>query len=229
MENPASTQTALIAEALGTMLLLAVVVGSGIMGTRLAPELPALALLANAAATAAGLYVLITLLGPMSGAHFNPCVTLLARINGQISGPLAMAYIAAQIAGAIIGVLLAHAMFEQPLWQLGSKMRSGYSQCLSEFIATAGLLGSILIASRHCSKQIPSLLACYIFAAYWFTSSTSFANPAVTLARTLTDSFAGIRPVDALPFVLTQFAALGFVVVCQRLFKGDEMRKAPTR
>jgi glycerol uptake facilitator-like aquaporin len=210
---------ALIAEAVGTMLLLAVVVGSGIMGARLSPDLPALALLANAAATAGALYVLITLLGPISGAHFNPCVTLCASLNGEMSWPRAFAYISMQLVGAVAGVLLAHAMFELPLWQLGSKVRTGFAQYLSEFVATVGLLACILIATRQASKQIPALVASYIFAAYWFTASTSFANPAVTLARALTDSFAGIRPQDVLAFVWTQLLALAFVVVCRRVIE----------
>jgi glycerol uptake facilitator-like aquaporin len=216
MGNTTLAQYALISEALGTLLLLAVVVGSGIMGERLAPDLPALALLANAAATAGALYVLITLLGPISGAHFNPCVTLCACLSGELPWPRAVAYIVVQVVGAIAGVILAHAMFELPLWQLGSKVRTGYAQYLSEFVATAGLLACILIATRQSSKQIPALVASYIFAAYWFTASTSFANPAVTLARALTDSFAGIRPQDVLGFVLTQMLALAFVLVCKR-------------
>jgi glycerol uptake facilitator-like aquaporin len=208
---------ALVAEALGTMVLLVVVVGSGIMGERLAPELPALALLANAAATAAALYVLITLLGPISGAHFNPGVTLLMRAKGELSSRTALGYVGVQVLGAVVGVLLAHAMFELPILQLSSKIRTGPSQYLSEFIATAGLLASILIAQRQSSKQIPALVACYIFAAYWFTSSTSFANPAVTLARALTDTFAGIRLADVPVFVLMQLSAVGFVAVIDRM------------
>lgn len=203
----------LLAEALGTMALLAVVVGSGIMGESLAPGLPALALLANAAATAAGLYVLITLMGPISGAHFNPCVTLLMLAHREIGAAQAAGYVVAQILGAIAGVMLAHAMFDQTLLQTGTKARTGGPQWLSEGIATAGLLATIVIARRHAAAQIPQLVAGYIFAAYWFTASTSFANPAVTLARAFTETFAGIRPQDVAGFMLAQLAATGVVAL----------------
>lgn len=202
----------LIAEALGTLLLLATVVGSGIMGTTLSGGNDGIALLANAAATAGILYVLIVALGPVSGAHFNPAVTLAMRVRGELSTAHAAAYIAVQIVAAVAGVLLAHAMFEQPLLQPGTHARTGGAQWLSEGVATAGLLLTILLGLRHRPQAIPALVASYIFAAYWFTASTSFANPAVTLARALTQSFAGIRPQDVGGFVLAQFAG-GFVAI----------------
>lgn len=197
----------LLAEALGTLLLLATVVGSGIMGVALSDGNDGIALLANAAATAGILYVLIVVLGPISGAHFNPAVTLAMRLRGELSTAHAMAYVAVQIIAAIAaiaGVLLAHAMFEQPLLQPGTHVRTGGAQWLSEGVATIGLLLTILLGLRHRPNAIPALVASYIFAAYWFTASTSFANPAVTVARSLTQSFAGIRPEDIYGFVVAQ-------------------------
>lgn len=199
---------ALLAEALGTAVLLATVVGSGIMGVRLANGNEAVALLANATATAGILYVLIAVLGPISGAHFNPAVTLAARLQGEMRSARAAAYIAAQLLAAVAGVVLAHAMFEQAWLQPGTHMRSGAGQWLSEGVATAGLLLTIRLGARHRPSAIPGLVASYIFAAYWFTASTSFANPAVTLARSLTRSFAGIRPTDVAGFVLAQMAGV---------------------
>ena len=196
----------LVAEALGTALLLATVVGSGIVGVALSAGNDGIALLANAAATAGILYVLIALLGPISGAHFNPAVTLAMRARGELTTTHAAAYIAVQVAAAIAGVLLAHAMFEQPLLQPGTRMRSGGAQWLSEAVASCGLLLTILLGLRHRPQAIPALVASYIFAAYWFTASTSFANPAVTIARALTQTFAGIRPQDVGGFVLAQLA-----------------------
>jgi len=207
----------LLAEAVGTMLLLATVVGSGIMGVDLSGGNDGIALLANAGATAGMLYVLIATLGPISGAHFNPAVTLAMRLRGEIGNAYAAAYIVVQVLAAIAGVLLAHAMFDQALWQPGMRMRSGNAQWLSEGVATGGLLLAILLGSRHRPRAMPALVACYIFAAYWFTASTSFANPAVTVARALTQSFAGIRPHDVGGFVLAQLAgmllALGIATV----------------
>lgn len=209
----------LLAEFVGTALLLATVVGSGIMGVNLSGGNDGLALLANAAATAGMLYVLIAVLGPVSGAHFNPAVTLAMLFRGTLHKRDAAAYIAVQIAAAVAGVLLAHAMFDLPLWQPGTRVRSGMSQWLSEGVATFGLLSTILIGARHRPAALPALVASYIFAAYWFTASTSFANPAVTLARSLTQSFAGIRPEDVAGFVLAQLvgtiAALGFATLLQ--------------
>jgi glycerol uptake facilitator-like aquaporin len=196
----------LAAEFLGTLLLLATVVGSGVMGDALAQGNAAIALLANAAATAGILYVLIACLGPVSGAHFNPVVTLALRWRGDIGRGEALAYLGMQVAGAIAGVLLAHAMFDLALLQPGVRERSGAAQWLSEGVATFGLLCTILFGLRHRPAAIPALVASYIFAAYWFTASTSFANPAVTLARALTQTFAGIRPIDAPGFIAAQLA-----------------------
>lgn len=197
---------ALTAEWLGTSLLLAIVVGSGIMGQRLAQGNEAVALLANAAATAGGLYVLIVLFGPLSGAHFNPAVSAVMRLSGErLPAPL-LAYAVVQVLGAIVGVFVAHAMFGEPLWQPGDHARTGAAQWFSEAVATFGLLLTILLGVRHRPQAVPALVAAYIFAAYWFTASTSFANPAVTLARAFTRTFAGIRPDDVAGFVLAQSA-----------------------
>jgi len=209
MSTPAvSMRAALAAEFLGTLLLLAIVVGSGIMGQRLAAGNVAVALLANAAATAAGLYVLIELLGPVSGAHFNPAVTLALRVQGRRFPAPWPYYLVAQAIGAVLGVWLAHAMFELPLWQPGTHARSGGAQALSEAVATFGLLLTILLGARFRPAALPALVASWIFAAYWFTASTSFANPAVTLARSLTQTFAGIRPQDVGGFVVAQILGM---------------------
>lgn len=205
-------QRALLAEGLGTLLLLSVVVGSGIMGESLAGGNVAVALLANAAATAGALYVLITTLGPVSGAHFNPAVTLAMRWRGAIGTRAAVAYMAVQIVGAVAGVLLAHAMFDLALFQPGTRARSGGAQWLSEGVATFGLLLTILLGLRHRASAIPALVASYIFAAYWFTASTSFANPAVTVARALTQTFAGIRPDDVAGFIVAQLVGAALAV-----------------
>ncbi|MDC7697683.1 aquaporin [Vogesella indigofera] len=202
---------ALVAEAIGSALLLAVVVGSGIMGQTLAAGNDAVALLANALATGAGLLVLITLFAPLSGAHFNPAVSLVMAARGELPWPRVLPYLAAQVAGAVAGVLLAHAMFGLPLLQESQHLRSGWPQWLAEVTATAGLLLTILGGVRHARDKVPLLVALYIVAAYWFTASTSFANPAVTLARSLSDTFAGIAPADVGGFVLAQLvgAAIG--------------------
>jgi glycerol uptake facilitator-like aquaporin len=206
----------LLAEALGTALLLATVVGSGVMGVALAQGNDGIALLANAGATAAVLYVLIVVLGPVSGAHFNPAVTLAMRMRGALSTRDAIGYIAVQAAAAAAGVLLAHAMFELPLLQPGTRVRSGAAQWLSEGVATFGLLLTILLGVRHRAASVPALVAAWIFAAYWFTASTSFANPAVTLARALTQTFAGIRLADVAPFVLAQLAGAALALPVAR-------------
>jgi glycerol uptake facilitator-like aquaporin len=202
----------LFAEFLGTALLLATVVGSGIMGVKLANGNDAIALLANASATAGILYVLIVVLGPVSGAHFNPAVTLAMRLRGEIGSRDAAAYVALQVAGALAGVLLAHAMFDLPLFQPGTHARTGLALWISETVATFGLLLTILLGARHREAAVPALVASYIFAAYWFTASTSFANPAVTLARSITQTFAGIRPQDVAGFVIAQLA--GTLAAC---------------
>ena len=195
----------LASEALGTGLLLATVVGSGIMAARLTGDV-ALALLGNTIATGAILFVLITILGPVSGGHFNPAVSLVSALRRELSWGEAALYGGAQVAGGVAGTLLAHAMFDLPLWQWGMQVRSGGGQWLSEGVATFGLVLVILAGMQLRREAVPALVGCYITAAYWFTASTSFANPAVTLARALTDSFSGIRPVDAPGFILAQIA-----------------------
>lgn len=209
----------LIAEFIGTALLLATVVGSGIMGVNLAGGNDAIALLANAGATAGALYVLIVLFGPISGAHFNPAVTLTMRLRGELGNGETVAYIAVQVVAAIVGVLLAHVMFDLPLIQPGTHVRTGVSQWISESVATFGLLLTILVGIRHRPTAVPVLVASYIFAAYWFTASTSFANPAVTLARSLTQTFAGIRPDDVLGFVAAQLVGMLAGVAAAGLLK----------
>jgi glycerol uptake facilitator-like aquaporin len=193
-----------IAEALGTAFLLAAVVGSGIMGDKLAGGNVAIALLANTLATGAALITLIFAFGPISGAHFNPAVTLADASQGGISWSDAIAYIAAQVVGAFVGVGAAHLMFGEALLQVSQHVRAGGGQLFSEFIATFGLLCVIWGCTRLRSEVGPLAVGLYITAAYWFTASTSFANPAVTLARGFTDTFAGIRPADAPGFVVAQ-------------------------
>jgi glycerol uptake facilitator-like aquaporin len=211
----ASAPKALAAEALGTALLLAVVVGSGIMGQTLAGGNAAIALLGNTLATGAGLVVLITVFGPLSGAHFNPLVTLLFAARRQLSWPLAGGYIAAQMAGADLGVLAAHLMFGQPLLQVSTTLRDGPPQVFAEAVATFGLFAAILGGQRFRPQDTPWLVGLYITAAYWFTASTSFANPAVAIARSLTDSFAGIAPSSVPGFILGEVlgAACGAAVL----------------
>ena len=196
----------LAAEALGTALLLAAVVGSGIMAERLAGGNEATALLCNTVATGAALVVLITVFAPLSGAHFNPAVTLYFALRREIAWRDAAAYIAAQIAAAIAGVWLAHAMFRMPIIEASQKLRDGPSQWLSEFVATFGLLLTIAGGARK-TDTTPALVGLYISSAYWFTASTSFANPAVTIARAMTDGFAGIALHSAPGFIAAQFAA----------------------
>jgi glycerol uptake facilitator-like aquaporin len=200
------TPRPLVAEALGTLLLVATVVGSGIMAERLAGGNGAVALLGNTLATGAILYVLITALGPISGAHFNPAVSFIFALRREITLPTAIAFVAVQIAGGIAGTLLAHAMFAEPLLQFSSHARTGGAQWLSESVATFALIFTILMTLRARPEAVPMAVALVITAGYWFTASTSFANPAVTIARSLTDSFSGIAPRDALPFIAAQFA-----------------------
>jgi glycerol uptake facilitator-like aquaporin len=197
----------LVAECLGTMILLATVVGSGIMAERLAGGNVALALLANALATGAVLVVLITVFAPLSGAHFNPAVTLYFALRRDIGWPQAAAYIPVQIIAAMAGVCLAHAMFDMPVLEVSSHLRDGPAQWLAEFTATFGLILTIAGGIRFAPATIPMLVGLYITAAYWFTASTSFANPAVTLARAMTESFAGIAPSSAPGFIAAQLAA----------------------
>ena len=190
-------------------MLLAAVVGSGIMGDRLSAGNVAVALLANTIATGAALVALILTFGPISGAHFNPAVTLADAFQGGIRWREVPGYLAAQIVGAFGGVFAAHMMFGEPVFQVSTHVRSGGSQLLSEFIATFGLLSVIWGCSRRRAESVPIAVGLYITAAYWFTASTSFANPAVTLARSFTDTFAGIRPSDAPGFVVAQLLGAG--------------------
>lgn len=208
----------LTAEALGTALLLATVVGSGIMGEQLAGGNVAVALLANALATGAGLVALLLILtfGPISGAHFNPAVTLAAASQGGLPWRDVPGYIIAQVVGAFAGVAAAHAMFAHPLFFASRHARSGLPQLWSEFIATFGLLAVIWGCARRRPTAVPFAVTAYIVAAYWFTASTSFANPAVTLARTATDTFAGIRPLDAPGFIVAQLAGAAAATVLFR-------------
>jgi glycerol uptake facilitator-like aquaporin len=207
----------LLAEGLGTMLLLACVVGSGIMGVQLAQGNDAVALLANAGATAGVLYILIATLGPISGAHFNPAVSIAMALRGELAWRDTVAYVLVQFPAAIAGVVLAHAMFGLELIQPGDHVRSGAGIWLSEVVATFGLLLTIVLGVRHRPQSVPALVAAYIFAAYWFTASTSFANPAVTLARSLTQTFAGIQPADVGGFMLAQLAGMLLALVVARL------------
>lgn len=206
----------LAAEALGTALLLATVIGSGIMGERLAGGNVAIALLANSIATGAALYALILVFAPISGAHFNPAVTLVAVLNQKIGNADAIAYTGAQLLGAFAGVAAAHAMFGEPLFFASQHERTGAAQWWAEGVATFGLLVVILGSARQSLPAVAAAVGAYITAAYWFTASTSFANPAVTLARAASDTFAGIRPVDAPAFVLAQVAGALAAVAAMR-------------
>jgi len=200
----------LVSEGLGTALLLAVVIGSGVMGERLAGGNTAIALLGNTLATGAGLVVLITIFGPVSGAHFNPAVTLVFALRREIGWPAAAAYVVVQVIGAVLGVWAAHAMFAEPILQVSGKLRDGPAQAFAEVVATFGLIGAILGSVRHRPEATPMIVGLYITAAYWFTASTSFANPAVTIARSLSNTFAGIAPVSAPAFIAAQ--ALGALI-----------------
>lgn len=223
--SPFDTPRRLVAEALGTALLLAVVVGSGIMGERLSDGNIAIALLGNTLATGAALVVLIWVFGPISGAHFNPAVTLVAALRRELPLTLALAYPLAQILGGIAGVWTAHAMFGEPILQVSTKLRSGGDQAFAEVVATFGLLATILGVSRFRPESTPMAVGLYITAAYWFTASTSFANPAVTVARSLSDSFAGIAPASAPAFILAQLVgALSAAALFGWLLKTDTSR-----
>jgi glycerol uptake facilitator-like aquaporin len=196
----------LTAEATGTALLLAAVVGSGIMGERLAGGNVAVALLANTVATGAALAALILTFGPISGAHFNPAVTLMDASQGGLPWREVLGYVGAQVVGAFVGVASAHLMFREPLFAASRHIRAGGAQVFSEFVATFGLVAVIWGCSRRRSSAVPFAVSAYIVAAYWFTASTSFANPAVTLARSFSDTFAGIRPQDAGSFIVAELA-----------------------
>ena len=209
-----ATARKLVAEFAGTMTLLATVIGSGIMAERLADGNMAIALLGNTIPTGAILFVLITILGPVSGAHFNPAVTLAFAVRREIGHRLAILFVMAQVMGGLCGAMLAHVMFEMPVLQLSQNIRTGPALWTSEFVATFGLLTVIFGGLRWRPDAIPTLVGLYIIAAYWFTSSTSFANPAVTIARSFTDSFSGILPSHAPGFILAQLAAALFASLC---------------
>ena len=214
----------LAAEALGTMFLLAIVVGSGIMAQRLSGGNDGLALMGNTIATGAGLIVLITVFGPISGAHFNPAVSLIAALRQEMSAALAAAYVSAQFLGAGLGVFAAHAMFAEPVFQVSTRLREGPGQIFSEFVATFGLLLTILSTSRSRPEFTPIAVGLYITSAYWFTASTSFANPAVTLARSLTDSFSGIAPGSTPGFILAQLLGAATAMALDRWLTGVTRR-----
>jgi glycerol uptake facilitator-like aquaporin len=203
----------LVAEGLGTAMLLAVVVGSGIMAERLAGGNVAIALLANTIATGAGLVALILMFGTISGAHFNPVVTLSEALQRNLAAREVLPYVLAQMVGALAGVAAAHGMFDLPLFFASTHVRAGWSQWWSECVATFGLIGVIIGCSRSRPAITPFAVAAYITAAYWFTASTSFANPAVTLARSVTDTFAGIRPGDAPGFIAAQLVGAGLATL----------------
>jgi len=212
----------LASEAIGSFLLFVTVVGSGIMAEKLAGGNIAVALLGNTFATGAMLFVLITMLGPVSGAHFNPAVTLVMRLRGELTTGTALAYVVVQLVGGILGVWAAHVMFDLPVLEFSTKARTGIGQWLGEAIATFGLILTILGTVRHRHVWVPPSVAFYIVAAYWFTSSTSFANPAITIARSLSNSFAGIAPADVPGFIVAQIAgALIAHFVAKGLFDED--------
>ena len=213
MAEPATLTKRITAEALGSFFLFATVVGSGIMAANLSGGNDAIALLGNTLATGAMLFVLVTMLGPISGAHMNPAVSLVAALRGDLLWAEAVAYIAAQLAFGILGAWAAHLMFDLPTLQLSVKARTGLGQWAGETIATFGLILTILGTVRHRPAWVPASVALYIAAAYWFTSSTSFANPAITVARSLSDTFAGIAPHDVPMFVLAQLVGAGLGAV----------------
>ena len=209
----------LIAECLGTTLLLSLVIGSGVMGERLAGGNAAIALLANSLATVGGLFVLVEMLGPISGAHFNPAVSLVMAMRGTLPRDQLASYIAAQLLGAALGAWLAHAMFDLSILQLSHKPRSGAGQWIAEGVATFGLL---LVILRAPPPRVAAMVAAYIGAAYWFTASTSFANPAAVFGRMLSDTFAGIAPASAPAFVLAELVGAGLALAVHRLLSPVE-------
>ena len=215
-EAPASLPQRLLAETLGTAFLLAAVVGSGIMAERLSGGNGALALLCNTLPTGAILTVLILMFGPLSGAHFNPAVSIGFALRREFPWPDAAAYIAVQIIGGVIGVWIAHAMFELPMWQVSQHVRTGSGQWLAEFVATFGLLLTILGCVARTPAAVPYAVGLYITSAYWFTASTSFANPAVTIARSISDTFAGIEPAAAPAFIMAQLVGMLAAVALSR-------------
>lgn len=206
----------LAAEGLGSFFLFAAVIGSGVMAESLAGGNVAIALLANTIATGAILYVLIAMLGPISGAHFNPAVTLAFLLRREMSGREALLYTVAQVAGGVLGAWAVHLMFDLPILQFSTKARAGIGQWSGEFVATFGLVLVILVLLKHRAAAIPAAVALYITSAYWFTSSTSFANPAITLVRSLSDTFSGIAPGDVPLFLLAQLAGSACAVAMAR-------------
>ena len=217
---PSAAQRA-VSEALGTAFLLATVIGSGIMAQRLSGGNDALALLCNTLPTGAILAVLILILGPVSGAHLNPAVSLAFAFRGRISWPMAGIYLLAQLSGAVVGVWAAHLMFELPVWQFSTHVRTGPGQWLAEAVATFGLLLTIFGCVARAPQAVAYAVGLYITAAYWFTASTSFANPAVTLARALSDTFAGIAPAGVAAFIGAQMAGMGAAALLGRwLWRG---------
>ena len=212
---------AVVAEGIGSFFLFACVIGSGIMATNLSQGNNAIALLGNTLATGAMLYVLIAMLGPISGAHFNPAVSLISASRGDLTWRVAAVYIVAQVVFGILGALAAHLMFDLPILQMSVKARTGLGQWASEAIATFGLILTILGTLRHRPQWVPASVALYITAAYWFTSSTSFANPAITIVRSLSDTFAGIAPQDVPPFVLAQLLGAAMAAAVSRFLFDD--------
>ena len=229
MTTPTLTQRA-VAEGLGTAFLLAAVVGSGIMAERLAGGNAALALLGNTLPTGAILTVLILVFGPISGAHFNPAVSLAFALRGELDWPVAAVYVLCQFGGAVVGVWAAHVMFELPIWQFSTTVRSGPGQFVAEIVATFGLLLTILACATRTPAATPYAVGLYITAAYWFTASTSFANPAVTMARSLSNTFAGIAGAGVAAFILAQSLGMIAAVVIGRWFwSPSELRPQPSQ
>jgi len=221
-----TTPQKLLAEALGTALLLAVVIGSGIMAERLSGGNAALALLANALATVGGLYILIEVFGPISGAHFNPAVSLVMSVRDAMPGSLLAPYVVAQLLGAMLGAWLAHAMFDMTILQFSTKVRSGTGQWIAEGVATFGL---VLVILRAPPARVAAMVAVYIGAAYWFTASTSFANPAAAYGRMFSESFAGIAPASVPGFVVAELGGAALAVLANRLLRAAPAASAEAR
>ena len=223
MENSTQAQR-LGAEFLGMAFLLATVIGSGIMSERLSGGNVAIALLGNTLPTGAILFVLITMFGPISGAHFNPALTAVFAMRKELSAGEAVNYVVVQVLGAIVGVLAAHLMFEETVLQISTKLRAGPAQWFSEWVAAFGLVLTILLTIKSNRAAVPASVGLYITAAYWFTASTSFANPAVTIARALSNTFAGIRPYDVAPFIIAQMVgAVAAAYICRWLVPGQHV------